>query len=132
MGILALAYAVSSNVYAEEWLSKKEIHHLLSGHTLQGFYMRPGQSWALTLKVGITITFNKDGSVVKTTDPADPTSGYFTEKGTWFVNKRGILCMLWGVESLKKCGRMRRTAEGGYELVRRKQNIIFEKILPEN
>ena len=38
--------------------------------------------------------------------------------------------MTWEVENKKKCGRMRRAADGGYELVRKKQTFVYEEVIP--
>lgn len=128
--VTMLALLAIGNGYAGNWLNKKEVRQLLSGNTVNGFYMKPGQSLAIMQKVGIKIKFYADGSAEQTTDRADSSKGLYTEKGKWFVNKKGALCMTWDVENKKKCGRMRRAADSGYELVRKKQTFVFEEVIP--
>jgi hypothetical protein len=128
--MFVLAFLATNNGYAGNWLNKKEVHQLLTGNTVNGFYMKPGQSLAIMQKVGIKIKFYADGSAEQTTDRADSSKGLYTEKGKWFVNKKGALCMTWDVENKKKCGRMRRAADSGYELVRKKQTFVFEEVIP--
>ena len=128
--VIVLSLFAMSNGYAGNWLNKKQVHQLLSGNTVNGFYMKPGQSLAIMRKVGIKIKFYADGSAEQTTDRADSSKGLYAEKGKWFVNKKGALCMTWEVENKKKCGRMRRAADGGYELVRKKQTFVYEEVIP--
>jgi len=124
------AFLGISNVYAENWLNKKEVRRLLSGNTVNGFYMKPGQSLAIMQKVVIEIKFYADGGAEQTTDRADSSKGLYTEKGKWFVNKKGALCTTWKVENKKKCGRIRRLSDGSYELVRKKQTFTYEEVIP--
>ena len=128
--VFVLAIFATGNGYAGDWLNKKQVHLLLSGNTVNGFYMKPGQSLAIMQKVGFKIKFYANGSAEQTTDRADSSKGLYTEKGKWFVNKKGALCMTWEVENKKKCGRMRRAAEGGYELVRKQQTFVYEEVIP--
>lgn len=130
LAILALSLLGSSVVFAGDWLGKKGVQNLLTGNTVNGWYMKQGQSLAVMQKVGIKIKFYADGSAEQTTDRADSSKGLYTEKGQWFVNKKGSLCMTWEVENKKKCGRIRRTSGGGYELVRKKQTFTYEEVVP--
>lgn len=125
-----LALLCSSIVFAGDWLGKKAVQNLLTGNTVNGFYMKQGQSLAVMQKVGIKIKFYADGSAEQATDRADSSKGLYTEKGQWFVNKKGALCMTWEVENKKKCGRIRRTSDGAYELVRKKQTFTYEEVVP--
>ena len=128
--MIALTFLAVGNVYAGSWLNKKEVTNLLSGNTVRGFYMKQGQSLAVMQKVGIKIKFHADGGAEQTTDRADSSKGLYTEKGKWFVNKKGALCMTWKVENKKKCGRIRRASDGGYELVRKQQIFTYEEVIP--
>ena len=60
--VIVLSLFAMSNGYAGNWLNKKQVHQLLSGNTVNGFYMKPGQSLAIMRKVGIKIKFYADGS----------------------------------------------------------------------
>ena len=128
--ILALGLLGAENVYAGDWLNKKEVRELLSGNTAKGHYMRPSRSTPMMKQVGVKYRFFNDGSGEKTTDRFDSSKGLCTEKGKWTVNKKGKLCTIWGLEEKKKCRRIRRVSDGTYELVGKKQIIIIEKVTP--
>lgn len=131
LAICALAFLASSSICAGEWLSKKEVQDLLSGNTITGFYMKESASQAMMEKrVGIKIKFNSDGTAEQTTDRASASKGLYTEKGKWFVNKKGALCMTWEVENKRRCGRMRHASGGEYELVRKQETFVYEKVTP--
>jgi hypothetical protein len=130
LATLAFSLLASSNIYAEDWLNKKEVHELLSGNTAKGHYMRPSQSTAMMKQVGVKYRFFHDGSGEKATDRFDSSKGLYIEKGKWSVNKKGKLCTIWGLEEKKKCRRVRRASDGSYELVGKKRNIIIEKVTP--
>jgi hypothetical protein len=130
LAIFTFVLLGGGNVLAGDWLNKKEVTDLLSGNTVRGFYMKQGQSLAVMQKVGIKIKFHADGGAEQTTDRADSSKGLYTEKGKWFVNQKGKLCMTWEVENKKKCGRIKRASDGGYELVRKQQTFVYEEIIP--
>ena len=127
--VLTFGFLVISDVLAGDWLNKKEVMELVSGNTIKGFYMKMGESQPTEQRVGIRIKFYKDGSGEKTTDRASQIKGSYTEDGKWFVNKKGRLCVQWGLEK-KKCGRVRAASDGTYELVRKKQKFVYEEIIP--
>ena len=129
--ILAVVVFTSSHACAGGWLNNMEVRNLLSGNTVTGFYMKRSASQAMMEKrVGIRIKFHADGRAEQTTDRADSSKGLYTEKGKWFVNKKGALCMTWEVENKKKCGRVRPGSNGAYELVRKQKTFVYEKITP--
>jgi hypothetical protein len=131
LGIFAFAFLTTSNAHAADWLNKKEVYGLLSGNTITGFYMKESESQAMMQKrVGIKIKFYANGSAEQTTDRAGSSKGQYTEKGKWFVNKKGALCMTWEPENKKKCGRMRPVSGGKYELVRKGATFVYEKVIP--
>jgi len=74
--------------------------------------------------------FHQDGKAEKTTVRAKGSKGSFTEKGKWFVNKTGRLCMIWNNENKKKCGRLRQASDGSHELIRKGQIFVYEEIIP--
>ena len=94
---------------------------------MNGFYMKQKES-LLKGRVGLVLKFRKDGSAEKTT--IRPKDGNFTETGKWFVNKKGRLCMIWDGENKKKCGRLRSSDNGTYELMRKGQKFVYEEISP--
>ena len=53
LAALSFGFLFGGNIYAGEWLSKKEVTNLLSGNTVKGFYMKQGASTAYERKVGI-------------------------------------------------------------------------------
>ncbi|MGB5650097.1 MAG: hypothetical protein WBM59_08440 [Sedimenticolaceae bacterium] len=131
LAICAFAFLASSNIHAADWLTKKGVYGLLSGNTITGFYMKDSASQAMMQKrVGIKIKFYSDGSAEQTTDRASSSKGLYTEKGKWFVNEKGALCMTWEPENKKKCGRMRPISDGKYELVRKGTTFVYEKVIP--
>ena len=129
LALVALALTVS-DVCAEDWLNKKEVRELLSGNTAKGHYMRPGQSTAMMKQVDVKYRFYDDGTAEKATDRFDSSKGLYIEKGKWSVHKKGKLCSIWGLEEKKKCRRIMRNPDGSYELIGKKQNIVYEKIIP--
>ncbi len=127
--ILTIGFLIVSDALAGVWLNKQEVTELLSGNTVNGFYMKQKES-VLTGRVGLKLKFFTDGRAEKTTSRAKGSEGDFTEKGKWFVNKKGALCMIWDVENVKKCGRMRSASDSTYELIRKKQKFVYEEIIP--
>lgn len=125
----ALVFILASDVLAGNWLNKQEVTQLVSGNTVKGFYMMQKES-ILTGRVGLTLKFRKDGKAEKTTVRAKGSKGSFTEKGKWFVNKTGRLCMIWNNENKKKCGRLRQASDGSHELIRKGQIFVYEEIIP--
>lgn len=125
--ILSLLIISSDQVYAGEKLKKHEIMNLLSGNTVNGYFMKQKET-ILTGRVDIRIKFFSDGSAEKFTHRLK--DGDFAEKGNWFVNKKGGLCVKWQSENKNICGRLERTSDGKYELSRKKQKIIYEEIIP--
>jgi hypothetical protein len=131
LGIFAFLFVVSSDIYAGEWLTKRQAYNLLSGNTITGFYMAESTSQAMMLKrVDIKMKFHADGSAEQTIDRPGPTKGRYTEKGEWYLNRKGALCMSSESANKRKCGRLRPIADGKYELVRKGKTIVFEEIIP--
>lgn len=115
-------------VHAGEKLNKNEIIKLLSGNTVSGHFVKQGEAEGLTGQVRLKIKFFKTGGAEKTTYPADSRKGSFTEKGKWWVNKKGGLCLSWTQENKKRCGALKKSSDGKYVLQRKKQKVFFEKI----
>jgi hypothetical protein len=130
LAILTFGFLVVSDVLAGDWLGKQEVTNLVSGNTVKGFYLKEGESAALTVKVGIKIKFYDDGRAEQTTHRYHGSKGSYTEKGKWFINKKGALCMKWNNENKKKCGRVKPASDGAYELIRKKQKFVYEEIIP--
>lgn len=124
-------FAVSSvtQVCAGEELGKKQIKRLLSGNTVNGYYMVEGLQQGFTGRVRLKIKFFADGNAEKTTTMAKGSHGQFTGKGRWLVNKKGKLCLIWAPDNKKKCGRLLRTPDGKYELQRKQQKFYYEEIV---
>lgn len=127
--ISMLAVSIASLVYAGGELSKKEIKQLLSGNTVNGYYMVEGYQQGFTSRIRLKLKFFADGRAERTTTMAKGTHGQFTEKGRWFVNKKGKLCVAWAPDNKKKCGRLRRTPDGKYELQRKNKKFFYEEIV---
>ncbi len=131
--IVAVLGAITLNpVYAGENLNKKEIIKLLSGNTVNGYYVVEALQQGFMRRVGLKIKFFNDGSAEKTTAMASRTYGQFTEKGKWFVNKKGKLCFVWASDHKKRCGRLKRTPDGKYELHRKNRTFFFEELVAGN
>jgi hypothetical protein len=130
LAILALGLLGSVNVYAEDWLSKPEIHSLLSGNTAKGHYEKRARHTARMVEVGVEIRFYADGTAEQTTERFGASEGRYTEAGEWSVNKKGALCTTWRPENKKRCRRIRRASDGGYEWVGKTQTIVFDEVIP--
>ena len=128
----ALAVIAVNPIYAGEYLSKKETVKLLSGNTVKGYYMVEALQQGLMGRVRFEMKFFSDGSAEKTTIMAKRTRGQFTEKGKWFVNKKAKLCVVWVPENKKKCGRLKQTGDGKYELHRKQRTFFFEELIAGN
>ena len=129
--ILSLLAIDTGEIYASEKLKKTEFIDLLSGNTVKGYYMVEGQQQSVLMgRVGIKIKLFNDGSAEKTTYRAKGSKGAFTEKGRWSVNKQGKLCVIWIPENKQRCGHLERAANGKYELLRKKQKIFYEEMIP--
>lgn len=128
-GVAAL---VMNSAIAGDQLGKKDVVKLLSGNTVYGYYIKEAQQQGLKGRVRLEIKFFDDGSAEKTTTMAKSTHGQFTEKGKWFVNKRGKLCLVWKPDNKKRCGKLLRTPDGKYELHRKQQKFFYEEIVSGN
>ena len=130
--IVVLTVFTVNSIWAGENLGKKETIKLLSGNTVKGYYMVEALQQGLMGRVRFEMKFFSDGSAEKTTIMAKRTRGQFTEKGKWFVNKKAKLCVVWIPENKKKCGRLKQTGDGKYELHRKQRTFFFEELVPGN
>ena len=131
VGVLSLLFFIlvsSTFVLGGEKLSKQQVTELLSGNTVNGYFVKEGEAAGFTGQVRLKIKFFNNGGAEKTTYPADSRKGLFTEKGKWWLNKKGKLCLAWTQESKKRCGVLIKSPDGEYVLHRKKQKIFFEKI----
>ena len=127
--IISIATAA---VHAGEKLNKSEIIELLSGNTINGYFVKQGEAEGFTGQVRLKIKFFNAGGAEKTTYPADSRKGSFTEKGKWWINKKGGLCLSWAQENKKRCGALKKQSNGKYILQRKNQKIFIEKIVHGN
>lgn len=128
-GVAALA---TNSASAGDQLGKKDVVELLSGNTVNGYFLKEGQQQGLVGRVRLQIKFFNDGSAEKTTTMAKSTHGQFTEKGKWLVNKKGKLCLIWKSDNKKKCGKLLQAPDGKYELHRKQQKFFYEEIVSGN
>ncbi len=128
LAILTTCLFCSQTTFAAGWLTKPEIKNLLSGNTAKGHYERRAQHTARMVPVGIEIRFFRDGTAEKKIERFDASKGTYTEKGEWFVNKKGRLCTIWQPKNKKQCRRVKHSGNGNYALVGKKQTVEFEVI----
>ena len=84
IGVICLFVAPTSLLYAADYFdSEVEVRNMLSGHKLNGLYLRTQSAYSLQ--------FNKDGSLVNQNG----------EKGKWWVSKTGQYCRKWETGRLK-------------------------------
>ena len=128
--LLLLCASISfDSVNAGDKLGKNEVVELLSGNTINGYFVKQGEAAGFTGQVRLKIKFFNNGGAEKTTYPADSRKGSFIEKGKWWLNKKGGLCLSWTQENKKRCGALKKQSNGKYILQRKKQKIFIEKIV---
>jgi len=127
--IAVVAGLFLDTVYAGDNLSKKQIRELLSGNTVAGYFLKEGEQAGFTGQVRLKIKFYKVGRAEKTTTRATGRKSQFVEKGKWWVNEKGKLCLNWTQENKKRCGSLQKTSDGNYVLLRKKQKVFFREIM---
>ncbi|MDH5572208.1 MAG: hypothetical protein OEY89_10610 [Gammaproteobacteria bacterium] len=84
ISIMFLFIAPVSLLYAVEYLNNPaEVKQMLSGHKLDGLYLRTQSAYSLQ--------FNKDGTLINQND----------EQGHWWVSEQGQYCRKWDTGRLK-------------------------------
>jgi len=129
LAILTIWVFCSQTTFAADWLTKPEIKNLVSGNTAKGHHERRAQNTARMVQVGIEIRFFSDGTAEQKTERFASSKGIYTEKGEWFVNKKGRLCTIWRPKNKKQCRRVKHAENGNYALVGKKQTVEF-KVIP--